>query len=255
VFFYEIKTNQAWAGNTPLKIWRISKNGKRELVKENELAPLKESLDDLLCLAEAPRNDRTRKELLISLNRATAALSLRPLPPANLVKKLEVSIEQTSDLLGELKKYRGSIDISNTVHKIGAGVVNVLPVISENFSTVSLTPVSGTALIRMQALLRAWHDSVKQLRQTQPNAPNDDVTREIVRYAVDFSWRHSAKKPSAYQCNPVQRFAKSFLERITGIKRKKSLNWHIKKVLAEVPASARRNARNAARGKSPKKAD
>jgi hypothetical protein len=257
---YKTKTNQAWAANAPLEIWRVSRNKKGEPVKEkvnrSEIADLKARLDDVLLSGKIPRNHKNRGGLLISLTRASAALSLEvPLVPVNLVERLELSIEEISALLVELKKYRGAVDVINQTHKLGEGVVDVLPVeILETFKVVPLTPISGIALIRMQKLLEAWYRAVQKLPRTEPNAPTDDVTREIVRYAVEFFSGHSAKKPSTYRSNPVQTFAVHFHKWITGVDRE-SLDWHVREVLEEMGAVSAKRAKSRTVGKSPKNAD
>jgi hypothetical protein len=187
---FKTKANLAWAANAPLEIWRVSVNdkgeGKKEKVSEEEIAIIKENLDDLLLSGAIARNDKTRGALLISLNRATAAFSLEPpLPPLELVEKLESNIEEISDLLAKLKKYRGTIEILNQAHTVGDGTIDILP------AQISSTAVGGTAFIRMQKMLTIWHHRVKKLPRTVPNAPNDDTTYEIVRYAIEFFSEHS----------------------------------------------------------------
>jgi hypothetical protein len=50
--------------------------------------------------------------------------------------------------------------------------------ILKTFKVVPSMPVGGSALIRMQKLLAAWHNAVKESPKTVPNVPNDE---EIVR--------------------------------------------------------------------------
>jgi hypothetical protein len=110
---YRTKTNRAWAADAPLEIWRVSTNHKgdavREKVKQDEIATLKEGLDDVLHSGKLPQNNKNRQNLFISLNRAAAAFSLKqPLAPKDLVEALARRIEEVSTLLAELKKYRSA---------------------------------------------------------------------------------------------------------------------------------------------------
>jgi hypothetical protein len=196
----ETKTNQAWAADAPLEIWRVSTNEKGEKVKEkinkSDMDALKESLDDVLCSGKILQNDKNRGDLLISLNQASAAFSLEaPLAPIDLIQKLQKSIEEISYPLtalkrfAALKQYRYIDDFINQTYKIGDGVVDILPMLP------LAGPIEGIALVRMQELLTTWHSNLKKLPTTDPNAPKDDLKREIVRHAVRFFLDHSAEKP------------------------------------------------------------
>jgi hypothetical protein len=109
-------------------------------------------------------------------------------------------------------------------------------------------PVAGQALIRMQKLLTIWHSNIEKLPTAAPNAPDDDVTYEIARYAIKFFLKYSTRRPSRYAGNPVQAFAIDYYTALTGVERE-SLDWQIRGVLAEIRGLPRKKARDKPGGK------
>jgi hypothetical protein len=241
---HKTKTNQAWAAVGPLKIVRLSTNEKGEAVKEkmseSEIGALNKELDDVLCSGKILLNHRNRGDLLISLKRAEAALSLKaPLVPKDLIEELQKAIEEISYPLAALKRLkqcRHIDDFINQTSKIGDGVVDIMP--------MPTGPTEVIALVRMQELLTTWHSNLKKLPTTASGAPNNDVKLEIARYAVEFFRDHSAKKPSTSPSNPVQKFAVRYSNWVTG-EDCKSLDWQIRKVLEEMGLTAKKSYKRA----------
>lgn len=208
----------AWAGVTegPFELWRINpKTEEKERVKKSEVAPLIDRLDELLTLAEAEKNDGTRKELyLVSCRAQAAAHSLIPknLPPPKLIRDLKKRIAQINELLAELKGYRGGDDVCDLNVSFDGGIlVDDFAVALPRFPLVDT--VDAVVIISMQKLLNSLNDKIKKLTTGKPE---DITTTDIVRYAIDFSFYNSARKPAYTPENPIRSFVPAFYEWITG---------------------------------------
>jgi hypothetical protein len=156
-------------------------------VGENELMKLEEVQNELLKQLDDAKakkgREATRNGLLAALSDARNDYDqlIKKLPPAKLVKDFEESIATTIESFAKLTKYRIPKEITDHVCKIGAGVVDVLPLPFEapkleevqNEPLKQLVflqnellkqvvfqrgaPFEGTARVRMQNLLSDWH--------------------------------------------------------------------------------------------------
>jgi hypothetical protein len=147
---------------------KTSALGKQRDVRENELMRLDEALDELLDFAKAESSNATRNALLAALCCARIDYDrlTKKLPPAKLVKDLETSVTTTRKLLAKLTKYGIPREIEGHVCKIGAGVVDVLPLpfeVPKTFRAFQSPPFEGTAIVVIQNLLGSWHDSIKMV--------------------------------------------------------------------------------------------
>jgi hypothetical protein len=222
---------------------------KQRNVGENQLMKLEEVLDELLERlddAKAKRGGATRNALLAALWRARIdynRLTKKP-PPADLVRRLEKSIAATSYLLAELTKYGIPNEINGHVCKIGAGVVDVLPLPFEapkTFKVFQLSPpFEGTAMVRMQNLLSDWHDSVKMAPRKKREGQRKEYKTAIVEHAVQFSCHHSAIEPSTDPKNPLHGFVEQFYTFVTGTEPDRSLEYQIRAVLSRTSGRTRR---------------
>ena len=230
-------------------VTKTSASDKQREVRENELMRLEEALDELLDFAKSERSNTTRNALLAALWRARIDynwLTKKP-PPADLIRRLGESIATTSNLLAELTKYRIPGEIDGHVCKIGAGVVDVLPLPFEapkTFKVFQLSPpFEGTAMVRMQNLLSDWHDSVKMAPRKKREGQRKEYKTAIVKHAVQFSCQHSTIKPSTDPKNPLYGFAEQFYTRVTGTEPDRSLEYQIKEVLSRAATSRRTTRR------------
>jgi len=223
-------------------------SGKQRDVRESELKRLDEVLDGLLDDAKARKGNATRNALLAALSCAQNDYRqlTKKLPPAKLVASLEKSIAKTRELLAVLTKYGIPTEIERHVCKIGAGVVDVLPLPFETPKTFTLEevqdellkqmvfqcgpPFEGTAGVRMQNLLSAWHDSVKRAPRKKREGQKKEDKTAIVERAVQFFRQHSTTKPSTDPDNPIHLFVARFCERVTGSSFG-DLDYQIRKVL------------------------
>jgi hypothetical protein len=214
---YKIKVNEAWSlAEGPFELWRINpKTGEKEFVEKSEIAAIKDRLDELLTLAKAKKNDATRRELyLVSCRAQAAAHSLIPkvLPPPELIKRLKNRIELTSVSLAELKKYRGGDNVGDLNVSFGGGkLVDDFAVALPRFPAVD--KVDAIVIINMQKLLNSLYDAIKKL---PTGKPENVKTTDIVRYAIEFSFYNSARKPAYTPKNPIRDFVPAFYEWITG---------------------------------------
>jgi hypothetical protein len=219
---------------------KASAQAKQHNASETQLMKLKEVLDELLGwldYAKAKKGEALRNALLAALWRARIdynRLTKKP-PPADLVRRLEKSIATTSDLLAELTKYGIPNEINGHVCKIGAGVVEVLPLPFETPKTFKVfqlsPPFEGTAKVRMQNLLRCWHDNIKKVPRKKREGQTKECKAAIVECAVQFCRDHSTTKPSTDPENPTYGFAGQFYTRVTGTE-PDSLEYQIKKALS-----------------------
>jgi hypothetical protein len=190
-----------------------------------------EVLDDLLYCAEVERSRQTRADLQLALIYAQNAMASEQILPAALLKKLALSIEQTSGLLAESQKYNTTIGYQ--LHTIGAGVVDASPLqISKTFKAVPLVQIEGTVIIRLQRLLAAWHRNIKRAPKRRAVRPKEENKAVIVSIAIEFFQRHSKKrKPSTDPNNPLSAFVEQFYKYVTETKTDISLEHQIRQVL------------------------
>jgi hypothetical protein len=186
-----------------------------------------EVLDDLLVYAKVKRTRRARHDLLLALHYARNAMPSEQAVPAELLKKLALSIEKTSGLLSESHRYNTTIGYQ--VHTIGVGVVDVIP----SLKVVPLVPIEGIAGIRLQPLLNAWHHSITLGPRRKPVRPKAESKAAIVRVAIEFFSRHSARNPSTAPNNPLFEFVQEFYKYVIGTKPDSSLEHQIKQALRD----------------------
>lgn len=154
----------------------------------------------------------------------------KKLPPAELVRNLEESIDTTKKLFADLTKYRIPKKITDHVCKIGAGIVDVLPLPFEAPKTSELEelqdellkqaafqcgpPFEGTARVRMQNLLSNWHDSVKTAPRKKREGQKKEYKTAIVYYAVVFLSEYYGDKLGP-NSNSTHLFVERFYKRVT----------------------------------------
>jgi len=213
---------------------------KQRNVGENQLTKLEEVLDELLeglDDAKAKRGEATRNALLAALCRARIDYDqlTKKLPPAELVRNFEKSIATTRDFLAALTKYRIPKEITDHVCKIGAGVVDVLPLPFETPKTFKVfqlgPPFEGTATVRMQNLLSNWHDSVKGAPRKKREGQKKEYKSAIAYYAVDFLSQYFADKLSTNPTNPVHGFVERFCEWVTARRPERGFDHQVRELL------------------------
>jgi hypothetical protein len=183
------------------------------------------------------RTLQAKDDLILALHYARNAMTSERAVPARLLKQLALSIEKTSSLLADAMAYNSTI--GRLVHKVGAGIVDVSPLqISETLKVAPLDPIEGTALIRLQKLLNAWHRAIEHGPKMKPEKQKAEDEAAIVRVAVEFCSRHSRRKPSTDPNNPVSAFAREFYEHVTGTKPKSSLEHQFRQALESAKSSS-----------------
>jgi hypothetical protein len=214
---------------------------KQRNVGENQLMKLEELLDELLDRLDDVK--ATGNDLLAALWRARIDYYqlTKNLPPPKLVGHLEKSIETTWKLLAELTTKYGIPN--NALCKIGAGIVDVSPLPVEipelipfeiqTLKTFQLgPPFEGTAIVRIQNLLRCWHGTIKKVPRKKRYGQPKEYKIAIVEHAVQFCCQHSTTKPSTDPKNPIYGFAEQFYTRVTGTEPDSSLEYQIRAVLS-----------------------
>src|SRR6516165_9246303 len=217
---------------------KTSDLGKQRDVRENELMKLDEALDELLYFAQAKRSSATRNALLAALwcARIDYDRLTKKLPPVELVRSLEKSIAKTRKLLAKLTEYGIPTEIERHVCKIGAGVVNVLPLPFEAPKTFkvfqSTPPFEGTAVVVIQNLLRNWQDTIKMTPRKKREGQRKEYKTSIVEHAMQFFCQQSALKPNADLENPIYGFVDQFYRLVTGTEPDSSFQHQVKAVLS-----------------------
>jgi hypothetical protein len=132
---------------------------------------------------------------------------------------------------------------STTFYAIGDGIVDVSPLPVEipeliQFGKQTLKifhfepPFEGTATIRMEKLLRCFRDAIKKMPRKKRYGQKKEYKTAIVEHAVQFCCQHSDKGPSTDPDNPFHGFLELFYERVAGTKPDRSLDYHVRGVLA-----------------------
>jgi hypothetical protein len=215
---------------------------KQRNIGEDQLMKLEEVLDELLDRAKAKKDGATRNALLAALWRARLELT-KELPSPERVGRLEKSIERTEKLLAELTARYGIPD--HVLCEVGAGIVDVwpLPVVIPELIPFEIQALKeGTAIVKIQDLLRYWNGIIKQTPRKKRYGQTKEYMTAIVKHAVQFSCQHLGIEPSTNPSNPIQEFAERFYARVTGTEPKRSLDYQIRKALSALGVStSRRN--------------
>jgi hypothetical protein len=220
-------------------IIKTSPPGDQRDVRQNELTRLDKVLDDLLDRARAKRGGATRNALLAAPLRARIDYnrSTKKLPPPKLVRDLKKSVDVTEGLLAKLTDYSIPSELECHTCEIGAGVVDVLPLpfkIPKTFKVFQLSPrFEGTAIVRIQNLLRSWHDRIKEAPTKKREGQRREYKTAIVEHAVQFSYQYSDIKPSTNPQNPLHGFVDRFYERVVGTEPDRGLEYHVRGALAD----------------------
>jgi hypothetical protein len=209
---------------------------KQHNVGESQLMKLEEVLDELLKEfddVEVKRDEATRNALLEALCCARNDLT-KKLPPAELVKTFEKSIATVKGQLAELTKYRIPKEITDHVCKIGAGVVNVLPLPFETPKTFKVfqlgPPFEGTATVGMQDLLSDWYDSVKKVPRKKREGQKREDRLAIVFHAAVFLLRYFGIELSTNPKDSIHRFVELFYERVTARRHKRGFDHQFRRL-------------------------
>jgi hypothetical protein len=217
---------------------KASAQAKQCNVGENQLMKLEEVQDELLKELDDAKakkgREATRNGLLAALSDARNDYDklTKELPPAKLVRKFAKSIETTGKRLAELTtKYRIPKEITDHVCRIGAGVVDVLPLPFETPKASKLEevqnellkqlafqcgpPFEGTAAVRMQNLLSDWHDSVKMVPRKRREGQAKEDRLAIVFHAAVFLLQYFGIVLGSNPKSSIHRFVELFYERVT----------------------------------------
>jgi hypothetical protein len=131
-------------------------------------------------------------------------------------------------LLAELKRYRGGDSVCDLSVSFGGGtLVDDFAVALPRLPAIDV--VDATIIIDLKKLLNSLNVAIKQL---PTGKPEDIKTTDIVRYAIEFSFYNSARKPAYTPENPIRNFVPAFYEWITGGEiNDRGLTGFIRKVL------------------------
>jgi len=210
-----------------------------------------DDLDELLRIADAPNNARTRSKLDVSIQvaRSQAENSKEgSRTPAGLLNQLDKSITKTVHLLRRLERYPKSRDVCGRQYTSGDGIaVAVSPKeLFEGKLTLSrnppprkrgwrdipeLRPDGKAIMVNVRAALDDVQKEVKRAAETgrtrgQPEKWDKSV---CVDYAINFFETFSPHKITNYPSGRFAKFCEAFYSAVTGtIPETESLAWYIR---------------------------
>jgi hypothetical protein len=208
------------------------------------------NLDELLKIAGAPNNARTRASLELNLLLARGQCELlkeRRQVPATLFKQLDRRITQTMTLLQELERYPAWRDVCFQTYVSGDGIA-IATSPKEIFEGKLTLPrklpprpkrpkigSNDTAItVNVRAALGDIHGIVRPTLRRTRGQPKKDDKFVCVLCAEKFFDNYSRHKASTDPNNPFSAFCERFYDTVSGgTSEAGALAWHIRKTLAK----------------------
>jgi hypothetical protein len=205
-------------------------------------------LDELLKIADAPSNARTRSQLdlMIEIARGQIEFSIEnSQTPAALLKQLDKSITKTGRLLRKLEGYPKWRDVCARQYTSGYGIAVAVspkelferklrlprnpPPIKRGLPWPELGPDGKAIMVNVRAVLDDVQDEVRREATRKQGQPEKWQKSVCIDYAVHCFELFSSRKITTHPNGRFAKFCEAFYGAVTGtIPETESLAWYIR---------------------------